>query len=223
MAEPQVAEPISRTGAARGPRRPWTDREQRLLDAIEGIFFAEGFAHLSVADLATRLKVSRSTLYKLAPSKQALIELVIDRMFRHMGGRARAALETAGDPAERVAVYLGAGTATVRAGSIEFSRDLEANAGTRAIYDRHQAIGMKVLAGLIEDGGRSGRFRHVQAALVMQIADAAHARLRDPGVLTALGVTHAHAIDELIEVLLEGIANDGRRGRRHGDSRAGIC
>jgi AcrR family transcriptional regulator len=199
---------VSRTGIGRGPRRPWTDREQRLLDAIEEIFFAEGFADLSVADLATRLRVSRSTLYKLAPSKQDLIELVIDRMFRRMGGRACAALETASDPAERVAVYLGTGTATVR-GGIEFSRGMEANAGTRAIYDRHQAIGMKVLAGLIDDGVRSGRFRHVQALLVMQIADAAHARLRDPGVLTALGVTHAHAIDELIGILLQGIASDG--------------
>lgn len=201
----QAPEAEPRTVAGRGPRRRWTDQEQRLLDVLEKAFFAEGFAHLTIADIGALLKVSRNTVYKLAPSKQELIELVIDRMFRHMGKAARAALEAAGDPAERVAAYLGAGTQAVQAGSLAFTRDLEANPGTRAIYDRHQAIGMKVLTGLIEDGVRSGRFRHVQAMLIMQVVDAAHIRLRDPDVLTALCLTHAQAIDQLIAVVLSGI------------------
>ena len=177
-----------------------------LLDELERIFFAEGFAHLSVADLAARLHVSRSTLYRLAAGKQELVELVIDRVFNRMGKRARSELDGQADPAAKVAAYLGAGTASVRAGGLEFSRDLEANTGTRAVYDRHQATGMEVLAGLIEDGARAGGFRPIPAAMVVEIADAAHARLRDPGVLAALGMTHAQAIDGLIGVLLYGIA-----------------
>jgi AcrR family transcriptional regulator len=197
---------ITGAGQRRGPRRPWSDRERVLLDELERIFFAEGFAHLNVADLAARLRVSRSTLYRLAPGKQELVELVIDRMFNRMGKLARAELEGRADPAAKVAAYLGAGTASVRASSLEFSRDLEANTGTRAVYDRHQATGMEVLAGLIEDGGRTGGFWPVPAAMVVEIADAAHARLRDPGVLAALGITHAQAIDGLIGILLYGIA-----------------
>lgn len=71
--------------------------------------------------------MSRSTLYRLAAGKQELAELVIDRMFNRMGKRARTELEAQADPAAKVAAYLGAGTASVRAGSLEFSRDLEAN------------------------------------------------------------------------------------------------
>jgi AcrR family transcriptional regulator len=194
---------------ARGPRREWEERERRLLDALEELILAEGFTSLRLEDIAARLAVSRSTLYRLAPSKQELIELIIDRMFRHMGKRAREAVEEASDPARRVAAYLGAGTATVRAGSLAFSRDLEANPQTRAIYDRHQQIGMEMLARLIDEGVRAGRFRQVPAAFVMQVADAAHGRLRDPDVLQALGMTHAQAIDGLIGILLEGIAGDG--------------
>jgi AcrR family transcriptional regulator len=196
-------------GAGRGPRRPWSDRERGLLDELERIFFAEGFAHLSVADLTGRLRVSRSTVYRLAEGKEQLVEVVVDRMFRHMGRRAGEALDGAGDPAERVAAYLGAGTAAMRAGSLAFNRDLEASPRTRAIYDRHLAIGMGVLGGLIDEGVRSGQFRPVRAALVLQIADAAHIRLRDPAVLEALGMTHAQAIDGLIGILLNGIAGDG--------------
>ena len=165
MTDTEAAGAVSQAATGRGPRRPWTDREQRLLDVLEGIFLAEGFAHLTVADLASRLRISGGTLYKLAPSKQGLIELVVDRMFRHMGKRARSALKATSDPAERIAAYLGARTAAVRAGALAFSRDLETNPGTRAIYDRHQVIGMKVLVGLISDGVRSGRLRHVHALL----------------------------------------------------------
>ena len=197
---------VTGVGQRRGPRRPWSERERVLLDELERIFFAEGFAYLSVADLAARLRVSRSTLYRLAPGKQELVELVIDRMFNRMGKRARTELEAQTDPAAKVAAYLGAGTASVRAGGLAFSRDLEANTGTRAVYDRHQATGMAILAGLIEDGARAGGFQPIPAAMVVEIADAAHARLRDPGVLAALGMTHAQAIDGLIGILLYGIA-----------------
>jgi AcrR family transcriptional regulator len=199
--------PVGDTG--RGPRRPWSDRERDLLDELERIFFAEGFAHLSVANLTARLRVSRSTVYRLAPSKENLVELVIERIFRHMGRRAREALDKASDPAERVAAYLSAGTATMRAGSLAFNRDLEANPGTRAIYDRHLAMGMDTLVSLVNDGVGSGQFGMIPAALVTQIADAAHVRLRDPAVLERLGMTHAEAIDGLIRILLEGIAKDG--------------
>ena len=213
MGEPSAARP-----GRRGPRRPWSDRERLLLDELERMFLAEGFAGLTVADLAGRLRVSRSTLYRLAKGKQELAELVIDRMFDRMGTRGLAAVEEATDPAARVAAYLGYGVATVRAGGPRFSRDLEESPGTRAVYDRHQAIGMGVLAGLVEDGTRSGGFRRVPAALVVQVADAAYARLRDPGVLAALGMTHAEAVDDLIAILLGGIAGRGAATPRPGEA-----
>lgn len=191
----------------RGPHRAWSDRERDLLDRLEAMFFAEGFAHLTLADLAARLHVSRSTLYRLAPAKQDLVELVIDRVFNRMGRHALAHLAEHHRPADRVAAYLGAGVASVRSGALEFNRDLEANPGTRAIYDRHQAIGMQMLTDLIEDGVRRGDFRPVTATAVTEMIDAAHTRLRDPRVLAAASMTHAEAVDELICILLTGITS----------------
>jgi AcrR family transcriptional regulator len=191
-----------------------------LLDELERLFVAEGFAHLSVADLAARLRVSRSTLYRLATGKQELAELVISRMLDRMDEIGRAALEQAADPAARVAACLGNGTAPVRTGGLEFSRDLETNMGTRAICDRRQALVMGVLEGLIEDGVRSGGFRPVPAALVVQVADAAQTRLRDSAVLAALGMTHAEAIDALTGILLYGISGPGTTVPRPDDPAA---
>ena len=180
-----------------------------LLDELERLFVAEGFAHLSVADLAARLRVSRSTLYRLATGKQELAELVISRMLDRMDESGRAALEQAADPAARVAACLGNGAVSARAGGLEFSRDLETNPGTKAICDQRQALVMSLLEGLIEDGVRSGGFRPVPAALVVQVADAARTRLRDSAVLAALDMTHAEAIDALTSILLDGISGPG--------------
>jgi len=180
-----------------------------LLDELERLFVAEGFAHLSVADLAARLRVSRSTLYRLATGKQELAELVISRMLDRMDESGRAALEQAADPAARVAACLGNGAVSARAGGLEFSRDLETNPGTKAICDQRQALVMSLLEGLIEDGVRSGGFRPVPAALVVQVADAARTRLRDSTVLAALGLTYAEAIDALTGILLDGISGPG--------------
>ena len=188
-----------------------------LLDELERLFVAEGFAHLSVADLAARLRVSRSTLYRLATGKQELAELVISRMFDRMDESGRAALEKSADPAAQVAACLGNGTALVRTGGLEFSRDLVANPGTRAICDRRQALVMAALEGLVEDGVRSGGFRPVPAAVVVQVADAAHTRLRDAAVLAALGMTHAEAIDALTGILLDGISRPGTTAPRPDD------
>jgi AcrR family transcriptional regulator len=221
MGEVPTARAERHPSRRRGPRRRWPDRECLLLDELERMFCAEGFAHLGVADLADRLRVSRSTLYRLATGKQELVELVIDRMFARMGTHGRAAAERAADPAARVAAYLGNGVAAMAAGSARFSRDLAANPGTRAVYDRHQVLGLGVLAELVEDGVRSGGFRPVPAALVAQVAVAAHARLRDPGVLADLGMTQAAAINALTGILLDGIAGRGAASPSHPAGPAG--
>jgi AcrR family transcriptional regulator len=192
----------------RGPRLDWPERRPHLLDALEELFLVQGFVGLTIASMAAHLHVSRGTLYRLAPTKEQLVELVIDRMFRHMGRRARETLESASNPPERVAAYLGAGTAAVQTGNLGFNRDLEANPGPRAIYDRYREIGMRTFAELIDQGVGAGQFRQVSLALVTQIADAAHGRLRDPTVLEGLGMTHAQAVDGLICVLLQGITGD---------------
>jgi hypothetical protein len=152
-----------------------------LLDELERIFFAEGFAHLSIADLATRLQVSRTTLYRLAPGKQELVKTGHRPDVQPdgqacpggAGGTEEPGREGGGLPRHGDRPRYGQE-------ALAFSRDLKANEGTRTVYDRHQAIGMRVLTGLINEGARAGGFRPVPAATVVQIADAAHARLR-PG------------------------------------------
>jgi AcrR family transcriptional regulator len=47
-----------------------TRRQAELLDQLEALFLAEGFARFTLEDLAVRLHCSKSTLYALAGSKE---------------------------------------------------------------------------------------------------------------------------------------------------------
>ena len=59
-----------------------TRRQAQLLDQLEELFLAEGFARFTLDDLAVRLHCSKSTLYALADSKEQLALRVIRHFFR---------------------------------------------------------------------------------------------------------------------------------------------
>ena len=59
-----------------------TRRQAELLDQLEELFLAEGFARFTLEDLAVRLHCSKSTLYALAGSKEQLAQRVIKHFFR---------------------------------------------------------------------------------------------------------------------------------------------
>lgn len=64
----------SRAEAAAAPGTPVggarTRRQEQVLDGLEEIFREEGFRRLTIGELATRLRCSRSTLYAMAPTKE---------------------------------------------------------------------------------------------------------------------------------------------------------
>jgi AcrR family transcriptional regulator len=65
--------------------RPRTARALAVLEELEALYKAEGFAHFTAEELAARLRCSRRMLYQLAPSLDELAALVVDRFFQQMG------------------------------------------------------------------------------------------------------------------------------------------
>src|ERR671933_2309015 len=93
-------------------RTELTARQAELLDQLEQLFLAEGFARFTLDDLAVRLRCSKSTLYALAESKEQLAHRVIKHFFRKATTAVEAQTVTERDPALRVTAYL---TAVARA------------------------------------------------------------------------------------------------------------
>ncbi|MBW3664321.1 MAG: TetR/AcrR family transcriptional regulator [Actinobacteria bacterium] len=204
---------------------PFTERQEEILTGLETIILKEGFRHLTVGDLAERLRCSRRTLYELADSKDELVLLVLDRLLQRMGKRAHEQLRELDDPIERVQAFMGVAIAEIRSVSVSFAEDIENHGPARRLFNAHYEFAATVLSGVIQEGIDRGVFRPVHPYLVAQTLDAGLARLQHPRVLRSLATSEANAFEELTSIILHGIttAPDTRgdgNGRRRRSKRA---
>ena len=188
--------------------RAHTPRERELLLQIEAIFLARGFADLRLADLARDLNTSLSTIYRLAPSKAALIELVLDRWHRRIGAQAWTAVAAVDDPLDRLRAWLAVSADAVTARSPLLQIDLVNTPAAYELTERYNRYWINVVVHLLRDAARQGRIRRMKFELVAEVWEAAFRRAIEPGLLTRVGVSEARALRELTTMLLDGIAVD---------------
>src|SRR5512142_1001170 len=103
-----------------------SDRQEELLGELERIILDEGFRRLTVESLAKRLQCSRRTLYELAPSKDELVLLVLDRLLRRMGHKAMEQVRALDDPADRLQAYMTCTNAEISPSSRQLWADVAA-------------------------------------------------------------------------------------------------
>jgi AcrR family transcriptional regulator len=183
-----------------------TRRQAELLDQLEELFLAEGFARFTLEDLALRLRCSKSTLYALAGSKEQLSLRVIRHFFRKATGAVEAQTVTETDPALRVTAYLSAVARALAPAGPVFHRDLDAFAPGREVYERNTALAADRVRELIADGVTQGRFRDVHPALIADTVTTLMFRIGRGDTARATGLDDAAAYRELAALLLHGIA-----------------
>nr|WP_281381701.1 TetR/AcrR family transcriptional regulator [Conexibacter arvalis] len=169
------------------------------------LFLAEGFRDFTLAELAARLRCSKSTLYGLGHSKEQLTGNALKRFFRDATAAVEARTAAVADPADRIAEYLRAVADQLRPASTAFMADLAAHPLAREIYERNTALAAQRVSELIADGVRSGDFRDVHAAFVADTIAATMQRIQTGQVLAATGLRDADAYDELAALALDGI------------------
>jgi AcrR family transcriptional regulator len=182
-----------------------TRRQAELLDQLEALFLAEGFARFTLEDLAVRLHCSKSTLYALAGSKEQLAQRVIKHFFRKATDAVEASTVTVRDPGLRVTAYLTAVAAALAPAGPAFHRDLDSFDPGREIYERNTALAADRVRDLISDGVAQGRFREVHPALVADTVTTLMFRIGRGDTARATGLDDAAAYRELAALLLHGI------------------
>ncbi len=188
-----------------GERR-LTARQAQLLDQLEELFLAEGFAGFTLEDLAVRLRCSKTTLYALADSKEQLAVRVVRHFFRRATAAVESRTATEEDPARRVTAYLEAVARALTPASRAFHRDLEAFPPGRAVYERNTAAAAERVSALITEGVAAGRFREVHPALVADTVTTLMLRIGRGDTARATGLDDAAAYRELAALLLHGIS-----------------
>ncbi|WP_330254192.1 TetR/AcrR family transcriptional regulator [Nocardia sp. NBC_00565] len=182
-----------------------TRRRSELFDALVELFLAEGFAHLTLDEIAARLRCSKSTLYTLAGSKEQLVRAATVHFFQRASEDVEAAIEPITTARERVAAYLSAVGTALAPASTQFMFDLHAFIPAREIYEKNTRIAARRVQELIDEGVQAGDFRDVHAAFAADLAATMMARIQHGTVRTRTGLDDAEAYQELAAILTAGI------------------
>lgn len=181
-------------------------RREELFDALVTLLLGEGFAHLTLDDIAARLHCSKRTLYALAGSKEQLVRAAVVHFFRGATERVEAALAGRTAPAERVGAYLRAVATELAPASARFFDDVAAFAPAAEVYERNTRAAAARVQQLVADGVTAGAFRDVHTGFVADVVTAVMVRIQQRQVAASTGLDDAEAYSRLAELLLHGLA-----------------
>lgn len=206
------AVPAPKPVLSRARERELTERQRELLDQL-GRMFEDGFAHLTMAELAGRLNCSLRTLYALAPSRDELVLAVVDRNLWRVGRGARDAVGPAMSPLEALRSYLEAATYAVSSITEAFARDLAAVPAAQRINDGHDRYLFNVIRALLELAVEQGEVSDdVDTAAVALVLGGLGRRFSQPDVIPMLASSPKEAADDVVDLVLRGL-KARRRGR----------
>jgi AcrR family transcriptional regulator len=154
-------------------------RAETLLDELEEIFLTEGFRHLSIASLATELRTSRRTFYELAPSRDELVLVVLDRILHRMGHEAHDQLAGIADPLDRLEAYFGCAATGLRRMSLRFSEDVERQPSAQRLIADHYRYANALIQEMVQEAIDTGRAHAFDAHFVAAAIDAIIVRLNE--------------------------------------------
>ena len=143
-------------------------RQVKALDQLEKLI-QKGVPDLTMSEIASRLKVSLRTLYELAPSKDQLLLIAVDRILFRIGGEAKKAIKNINSPLEQLKVYVNETGKAMDPACLAFTRDFGELKGARVLVDSHENYVVSMTKKLLE--------RSIQKKLIKPIDISAFAMI----------------------------------------------
>jgi AcrR family transcriptional regulator len=190
----------TRDVAASGPAS--ADRLDAVLDAVETRFGAAGVRALVMSDLARELGMSTKTLYRLFPSKEALVAAVVQRWSQRFLAAQATRLASTMTIHERIRSAAHALVAHRRRFSDDFWRELrEEHPEAWALYSATLATARERSAAHLASAERTG----IEPALARAALTALVELAQTPEVLEASGLEPDAAIDQVVALFVRGV------------------
>ncbi|MEU5269007.1 TetR/AcrR family transcriptional regulator [Streptomyces hygroscopicus] len=190
------------------PVRRGEARRAELENGVVRLILSEGFAQLTLDDVAARLHCSKRTLYTLAGSKEQLVRAAVVRFFRFATERVERAVAADGlSPAARITAYLNAVAAELAVASPRFFDDLASFAPAAEVYERNTRAAARRIGELIDRGVREGAFRDAHAGFVADLVAAQMVRIQQRAVAASTGLSDSEAYAELAALVTAGLSH----------------
>jgi len=178
-----------------------TPRQLEILDALEDWVLRGGFADVTMAEIARRMGCSLRTLYGIAPSKDELVLIVLDRRLHRIGRDAMQVLESNDTPLVRLRAYLRATNLAVQPTTAAFARDFAAAPGAPALNEAHTDYIVAIARNLLEEAIETGEIEPVHAPAIAHVLGRLgndFAGIKRAGVLDGSVETTANRVAEIL-------------------------
>ena len=189
---------------ARDRERQLTDRQREILDTLSELFDS-GFADLTMAEIAGRANCSLRTLYTLAPSRDELVLIVVDRMLWRVGRSASGAIDPAMAALDALTAYLQAATEVVDAMTAPFARDLSLMPAAQRLAAAHEEYTVAVATALLDLAVESGEISPVDTAAVARVMASVALLLSRPEISSTLSSAPKPAADSIVAIMVAGM------------------
>jgi AcrR family transcriptional regulator len=187
--------------------KPADPTKERILSYTEHRLVTDGIVRLSVDDLAADLGISKKTFYKVFPSKNAMLEELVDRIVGEVGGRIEAIAMGPHTFIEKIQEMMRFFGSAYRKLAIPLSEDVYRHMPhiwDRVEQFRHEKI-QKTFTLLIEQGINEGYVRSDLNRQVFLLAyNAAIRTIIRPNVLSELPLTAPDVMEQLVSIFFGG-------------------
>ena len=196
---------------------PQPELKERILSAAREEFFRFGFTRVSVDEIASKLGVSKKTVYKYFSSKDDLVREATNSALHEMATSCREIVEESGagvvDKLRRMMTLVALQYAKIGRPLLD---DLQKNAPH--IWETIAKGRMKVINSdfrkILDEGIRHGVFRRdLEGELIMTIYRNLIQAVLNPGTLTELPYSPVQVFDAVVKVIYEGILTDKGRSK----------
>ncbi|MDI6767192.1 MAG: TetR/AcrR family transcriptional regulator [Bacteroidota bacterium] len=186
--------------------------KNRILNTASEQFLKHGFTKVTVDEIASKIGMSKKTIYKYYPSKDDLIRAVTNATLSEIDSGYRSIVEDSDlefvEKLRKLMTYLGLHLSKLSRPIIE---DLERNAPH--IWENISAYRTKMIhenfGTLIRQGRDRGIFRDdIDEHLVMLIYANVIEHIINPETLSQLPLTATQVYESIIKVIFEGILTD---------------
>lgn len=189
--------------------------KQRILMAARERFLLHGFSKVTTDELTSLLGISKKTLYKYFPSKEALLRGILESFIRETSQRIEDAVQDeALDFVEKLQALLRLlGKQLSRIGR-PFMEDLQKSTPElwQEVADfRHEKLLLNFRK-LFEEGIRKGKIRSdLDPEFLTMMYSSTIESIINPQMLSTLPVSGSQALTTIIQVYFEGILTDDAR------------
>jgi AcrR family transcriptional regulator len=188
--------------------------KERILDAARARFFAMGFTKVTLDELADGLGISKKTVYKYFPSKDYLLETVVERTLVAASGRVEQIVSSQIDYMDKFhQIWSFLGDLLSRF-SKQFQNDLRRTRPElwRRMEEFRRENMLPNITHLFQEGARLGMLKkdvHTDVVVLMFVSTVEG--IINPHVLTQHSFSAAEALQNILSVFFEGILSDEAR------------